>query len=84
MNKQQAKRISLAINGSSLIQGELPAACFGMTAADFARVNDATKQMGWDMLERAGFDGDAPDIETILSTVLGKHNISIEPGILGQ
>lgn len=79
MNKQQAKRIALAMNGASLIRGELPAICFQMSDADFTRISKATEQMGWDMLERAGFDGDAPDIETILSAVLGKHSISIEP-----
>lgn len=78
MNKQQAKRIALALNGVSLIQGELPAICYEMTDADFKRVKEATDQMGRSMLERAGFSGDVPDLKEIFDTILGEHDILIE------
>ncbi|MFZ3139134.1 hypothetical protein [Polaromonas sp.] len=70
MNKRQAQRIALAINGAELIVGECPEVS-SLSDADSLRLGNALKALGWNMLERAGFHGDAPDMQPIVRTVLG-------------
>lgn len=58
MNARQAKRISLAINGSYLlfsdhIGGELSSS---LTFADVARLQKAQGELGAELLRRAGFE----------------------------
>lgn len=57
MNKAQARRIALAIEGSYILHG---ASADGMTdflsQADIERVSAAQRELGLELLRRAGFD----------------------------
>ena len=74
MNNEQAKRLVLAIKGTEILAAELQPIFDNLSESDSTRILDAMRDLGVDMLRRAGFnpaqDG-IPDGGTIIGTILG-------------
>jgi hypothetical protein len=67
MNKQQAKKIATALSGLRLLECDVYSSCSSLSDADILRVTEATRALGWQLLERAGFTGDVPELEEIFA-----------------
>jgi hypothetical protein len=67
MNKKQAKKIATALSGLRLLNCDVHGSCSGLCDDDISRVTEATRDLGWKLLQRAGFMGEAPDLEEIFA-----------------
>jgi len=71
MNKQQARRIALAVEASYILLGA-ETACITdkLSEADAMRFKQAQQEIAWRMLRKAGFDGPM-NADDIVAAVLG-------------